>query len=110
MKGRFYWNKRTPEGLHKSVDFFEQAIQTDPGFALAYSGLADAYSLLGGPEAGGDMPPIEALPKAKTAALKAIQLDESLAEPHTSLAHVSYFYDRDWPRAEGIQTQHRTQP
>ncbi len=46
------------------------------------------------------MPPIEALPKAKTAALKAIQLDESLAEPHTSLAHVSYFYDRDWPRAE----------
>ena len=100
MKGRFYWNKRTPEGLHKSVDFFEQAIQTDPSFALAYSGLADAYSLLGGPEAGGDMPPIEALPKAKTAALKAIQLDESLAEPHVSLAHVSYFYDRDWPRAE----------
>ena len=46
------------------------------------------------------MPPIEALPKAKTAALKAIQLDESLAEPHVSLAHVSYFYDRDWPRAE----------
>ena len=100
MKGRFYWNKRTPEGLHKSVDFFEQAIQSDPSFALAYSGLADAYSLLAGPEAGGDMPPNEALPKAKAAALKAIELDGSLAEPHVSLGHISYFYDRDWQRAE----------
>ena len=100
MKGRFYWNKRTPEGLHKSVEFFEQAIQRDPNFALAYAGLADTYSLLGGPEAGGDRPPSETLPKAKVAALKAIQLDESLAEPHVSLGHVSYFYDRDWATAE----------
>jgi serine/threonine protein kinase/tetratricopeptide (TPR) repeat protein len=100
MRGRFYWNKRTPEGLHKSVEYYEQAIQRDPNFALAYSGLADTYSLLGGPEAGGDMPPNETLPKAKVAALKAIELDESLAEPHVSLGHVSYFYDRDWAAAE----------
>jgi len=100
MKGRFYWNKRTPFALHKSVECYEQAIQQDPSFALAYAGLADTYSLLGGPEAGGDMPPIEALPKAKAAALKAIELDSSLAEPHVSLGHVSYFYDRDWAAAE----------
>ncbi len=100
LKGRFYWNKRTPQGLHTSVEFFDQAIQRDPTFALAYAGLADAYALLGGPEAGGDMPPGETLPKAKAAALKAVEIDESLAEPHVSLAHVTYFYDRDWPAAE----------
>ena len=100
LKGRFYWNKRTAYALHKSVEFYEQAIQRDPNFALAYAGLADTYSLLGGPEAGGDMPPIEALPKAKAAALKSIELDGSLAEPHVSLGHVSYFYDRDWVKAE----------
>ncbi|HEY8225531.1 MAG TPA: protein kinase [Pyrinomonadaceae bacterium] len=100
MKGRFYWNKRTAYALHKSVEYYEQAIQRDPSFALAYAGLADTYSLLGGPEAGGDMPPIEALPKAKAAALKSIELDGSLAEPHVSLGHVSYFYDRDWVVAE----------
>jgi len=100
MKGRFYWNKRMPSALHKSVEYYEQAIQQDPTFALAYAGLADTYALLGGPEAGGDMAPIEALPKAKAAALKSIQLDASLAEPHVSLAHVSYFYDRDWVVAE----------
>jgi serine/threonine protein kinase/tetratricopeptide (TPR) repeat protein len=100
MKGRFYWNKRTPYALHKSVEFYEQAIQRDPNFALAYAGLADTYSLLGGPEAGGDMPPSETLPKAKAAALKSIELDGSLAESHVSLGHVSYFYDRDWVKAE----------
>jgi serine/threonine-protein kinase len=100
LKGRFYWNKRTPEALHKSIDYLQQAIEQDPGFALAYSGLADTYSLLGGPEAGGDMPPIEVLPKAKAAALKAMAIDATLAEPHVSLAHAKYFYDRDWPGAE----------
>jgi tetratricopeptide (TPR) repeat protein len=62
--------------------------------------LADTYALQGGPEAGGDLPPIEALPKAKSAALKSIALDGTLAEPHVSLGHVSYFYDRDWAAAE----------
>lgn len=100
MKGRFYWNKRTAYALHKSVEFYEQAIQRDPNFALAYAGLADTYALLGGPEAGGDMAPIETLPKAKAAALKSIELDGTLAEPHVSLGHVSYFYDRDWVKAE----------
>jgi TolB-like protein/Flp pilus assembly protein TadD len=100
MKGRFYWNKRTSVALHKSVEYYEQAIQRDPNFALAYAGLADTYALLGGPEAGGDMRPSESLPKAKAAALKAIQIDESLAEPHVSLGHVRYFYDRDWVSAE----------
>lgn len=100
LKGRFYWNKRSPEGLHKAIEYFQQAIERDPNFALAYSGLADTYDLLGGPEAGGDMPPNEVLPKAKAAALKALEIDETLAEPHVSLAHVKYFYDRDWAGAE----------
>ena len=100
MKGRFYWNKRNPEALHKAVDCFNEAIQRDPTFALAYTGLADSYSLLGGPEAGGDLAPNETLPKAKAAALKAVETDESLAEGHVALAHVTYFYDRDFARAE----------
>jgi len=100
MKGRFYWNKRNPEALHKAVDCFNDAIQRDPTFALAYSGLADSYSLLGGPEAGGYMAPNEALPKAKAAALKAVETDDSLAEGHVGLAHVKYFYDRDFAGAE----------
>ena len=100
LRGRFYWNKRSPEGLAKSLSYYTQAIEKDPNFALAYAGLADTYDLLGGPEAGGDMPPNEVLPKAKTAALKALELDESLAEPHASLAHVKFFYDRDFAGAE----------
>jgi len=100
LKGRFYWNKRNPEAMHKSLDYYQQAIDRDPNFALAYSGLADTYALLGGPEAGGDMSPNEALPKAKVAALKALEIDEALAEPHVSLGHVKCFYDRDWVGAE----------
>jgi len=100
LRGRFYWNKRSPEGLAKSLGYYTQAIEKDPNFALAYAGLADTYDLLGGPEAGGDMPPNEVLPKAKAAALKALELDESLAEPHASLAHVKFFYDRDFAGAE----------
>ena len=100
LKGRFYWNKRNQEGLEKALQYFQQAIERDPNFALAYSGLADTYNLLGGPEAGGDLPPNEVLPKAKAAALKALEIDDSLAEPHVSLAHTKYFYDRDWDGAE----------
>ncbi len=100
LKGRFYWNKRTEEGMEKSLEYYHQAIEKDPNFALAYSGLADTYALLGTPEAGGSMPPNEVLPKAKAAALKALEIDETLAEPHVSLAHVKYFYDRDWTAAE----------
>jgi len=100
LKGRFYWNKRTVEGLQKALEYFQQAIDRDPNFALAYSGLADTYALLGGPEAGGDFPPNEMLPKAQAAALKALELDETLAAPHVALAHTKYFYDRDFASAE----------
>src|SRR5213080_3970610 len=100
MKGRFYYNKRSEEGLQKSLEYFQQAIEKDPNFALAYSGLADTYDLLGAPDAGGMTSPNKALPKAKAAALKAIEIDGTLAEPHVSLAHVKYYYDRDWPGAE----------
>src|SRR5438552_655643 len=100
LKGRFYFNKRSQEGMQKSLEYFQQAIGKDPAFALAYSGLADTYDLLGAADAGGTVSPNEALPKAKAAALKAIEIDASLAEPHVSLAHVKYYYDRDWPGAE----------
>src|SRR2546425_10059278 len=100
LKGRFYWNKRTDEGMQKSLEYFQQAIEKDPTFGLAYSGLADTYDLLGAPDAGGTTSPNEAMPKAKAAALKAIEIDGTLAEPHVSLAHVKYYYDRDWPGAE----------
>ena len=100
LKGRFYFNKRSEEGMQKSLEYFQQAIEKDPTFALAYSGAADTYDLLATPDAGGAMAPDEALPKGKKAALKAIELDGTLAEPHVSLAHVKYYYDRDWPGAE----------
>ncbi len=101
LKGRFYWNKRTEEGMQKSLEYFQQAIEKDPNFALAYSGLADAYNLLGAQDAvAGGIPPTEVLPKAKAAALKALEIDNTLAEAHVSLAHVKYYYDRDWPAAE----------
>jgi TolB-like protein/Flp pilus assembly protein TadD len=100
LRGRFYWNKRTEEGMRKSLEYYQQSIERDPNFALAYSGLADAYDLLGAPDATGAMPPDEAMPKAKAAALKALEIDDKLAEPHVSLAHVKYYYDRDWATAE----------
>lgn len=99
LRGRFYWNKRSEEGLLKSIDYFQQAIEKDAGFALAYSGLADSYILLGAPDATGGIPPAEALPKAKTAALKALEIDDTLAEAHASLAHAKY-YDREWTTIE----------
>jgi len=100
LKGRFYYNKRTDEGMQKSLEYYQQAIAKDPTFALAYSGVADTYDLLCAPDAGGTLPPNEVMPKAKAAAQKAIEIDESLAEPHVSLAHVRYYYDRDWAAAE----------
>lgn len=101
LKGRYYWNRRTNESMHRSMEFYKQAIDADPGFALAYSGLADTYDLMGAPEAGaGDEPPNEVLPKAKAAALKALEIDPTLAEAHVSLAHPLYYYDRDFAGAE----------
>ncbi len=100
LRGRFYWNKRGEDAMRKSLEYFQQAIERDPTFALAYAGLADAYILLGAFEASSGMPPHDALPKARAAALKALEIDESLAEPHVSLAHIKYYYDRDWVAAE----------
>jgi eukaryotic-like serine/threonine-protein kinase len=97
LAGRFYWNKRTAEGLLKSIAYFEQAIARDPGYALAYAGLADSYHALP------DLTTVavgEALPKARTAALKALELDDSLAEAHSALATVKEDYDWDWSGAE----------
>ncbi len=97
LAGRFYWNKRTAEGLTKSIAYFEQAIAKDPGYALAYAGLADSYHAL--PELTA-APVEEALPKARIAALQALALDESLAEAHSALAMVKEDYDWDWTGAE----------
>jgi len=97
LVGRFHWNKRTEEGLKKAIEHFEQARAKDPAYALAYAGLADCYALLGDYSY---LPPKEAFPKAKAAAARALELDETLAEAHTSLAFVKVQYDWDWPGAE----------
>ena len=94
LKGRFYWNKRTVESLKKSIEYFNQAIEKDPSYALAYSGLADAYGLFSTYSVSS---PQESYPKAKAAAKKALELDETLAEAHTSLAKVLSY---DWNLAE----------
>jgi len=96
LKGRYYWNKRTDEGLQKGVEYFNQAIEKDPGYALAYVGLADAYSLLG---IWGPPSPAEAFRSAKAAAVKALEIDGTLAEAHTSLAWISS-NDWEWASAE----------
>jgi serine/threonine protein kinase len=96
LKGRHHWNKRTAEALKKSIKLFEQAIDIDPTYALAYSGVADAYLNLGG---WGHVAFREAYPRAKTAATRALAIDETLAEAHVSLAMVQKEYDWDWPGA-----------
>jgi serine/threonine-protein kinase len=95
LKGRFYWNKRTAEALKKSIEYFNQAIEKDPGFALAYAGLADCYDI-----PANRLPPREAMPRAKAATMRALELDEKLAEAHTSLARVLAAYEWDWTSAE----------
>ncbi|HEX9764599.1 MAG TPA: tetratricopeptide repeat protein, partial [Candidatus Acidoferrales bacterium] len=96
LKGRFHWNKRDDEGLKKSFEYFEQAIEIDPSYPLAYAGLADAYGISA---ALGMLPTSEALPKARAAALKALEIDQSLAEAHTSMGMVAQF-GWDWSTAE----------
>ncbi|MFN0159253.1 MAG: protein kinase domain-containing protein [Bacteroidota bacterium] len=93
LKGRYYWAKRTAENLSKAVAYFNESIQSDPGYALAYSGLADAYIILG---VFGEQSPAEAFPRAKAAASKALEIDPSLAEAYASLGDISIHYDWDW--------------
>jgi len=86
----------TAEGAKKSIEYYQQATEKDPAYALAYSGLADAYNLL---SAFAWLPPREAIPKAKAAALKALEIDDRMAEAHSALGYDSLSYDYDWPAA-----------
>lgn len=95
LKGRLFWNRRSPEWIRKAIESFEAAVQADPNYALAYSGLADCYSLV-----VSGMPPLERMPKAKQAAQKALELDDKLAEAHASLGFIKYKFDWDWHEAE----------
>ncbi len=97
LKGRYFWNKRTGDNLKMSIKYFEQAIEVDPDYALAYAGLADCYSVL--PFYGGWLPK-EGYLKARSAALKALELDSMLAEAHNSLAAITLWYEWDWDEAE----------
>jgi len=99
LKGRYFWNKRTGDGLKKAIDYFSLAIEKDPDYAEAYSGLADSYALSGDWEYA-ILSPQDASPKAKAAATKALALDDSLGEAHTSLAFAMDQYDWDWESAE----------
>lgn len=99
LKGRYFWNKRTADGLKEALTYFDEAIKDDPQYAQAYAGLADTYDLLGDWEYG-VLTSNEAYPKAKAAAMKAIELDDSLSEAHTSLAFSMDVFDWDWNSAD----------
>jgi TolB-like protein/Tfp pilus assembly protein PilF len=97
LRGQFFWNKRTAEELKKAIKYFEQAIKKDPGYAIAYAGLANSYLML---PIYGPFNPKEAFIKAKKATTKALEIDNTLAEAVTSLALLKLFDDRDWDGAE----------
>jgi TolB-like protein/DNA-binding winged helix-turn-helix (wHTH) protein len=97
LKGRYFWNKRTAEGFRQAADYFQQAVDKDPNYGRAYAGLADTFTLVSTWYIG---PQSELMPKARTAALRALELDESLAEAHASLALIKENYDYDWPGSE----------
>lgn len=96
LQGRYQWNKRTLDGMQQSIDFFQQALQRDPRYALAHAGLADAYALL----ADVVLPAKEVMPRVKSSAAKALEIDDSLSEAHTSLAWAKFVHDWDWAGAE----------
>jgi TolB-like protein/Tfp pilus assembly protein PilF len=97
LQGRFYWNKRTREGLTRSIEYFKKSIETDPDYALAYIGLADAYIVLGD---WGHMLPKDAFRNAKDIVLKALKIDETLGEAYATLGYISGFYEWNWKEAE----------
>ena len=106
LKGRHHWNQWTEEGFYKAIEYFQQAVEKDPSYALAYAGLADCYVLLGW---NSYLPPKEAFPKGKAAAKTALKLDQDLAEAHTPEAAVLWLHDWQWDKAEDrIQAQPRT--
>ncbi len=96
LKGLYFWNKRTTEGFERAIDYYQQAIAKDPNYARAYAGLADSYALLA---PYGMTSPIEYMPKARAAALRALELDKDLPEAHTALALIVQNYDYDWQTA-----------
>ena len=100
IKGRYFWVKRNGESFQRAMDYFQQAIDRDPTYAAPYSGLADCYVLFGSSFDVGGRAPNDVQPKAKAAALKALQLDNSLADAHNSIAYVKLTYDWDWAGAE----------
>jgi len=97
LMGRHHWNRWSEEGFYKAIEYFQQAVEKDPSYALAYTGLADSYVLLGW---NSYLPPKEAFPKGKAAAMTALQLDPDLAEAHTSLAALLWLHDWQWEEAE----------
>ena len=97
LKGRYYWNKRTADGFGRAADYFQKAIAKDPQFPRAYAGLANTYGLM---STWGVAAPREVMPKARAAALRALELDDSLAEAHVSLALIAENFDYDWTKAE----------
>ncbi len=97
LKGRHFWNKRTPDDIRKAIDYFEQAIKLDSNYALAYAGLADSYGLL---PFYTSILPKEAFSKAKVAVMKALDIDETLAEAHSALGFIRTYYEWDWEAAE----------
>jgi serine/threonine protein kinase/Flp pilus assembly protein TadD len=96
LKGMYEWNKHTLESLQKGIEFYNQAIEKDPNYALAYSGLSASYGVLG----NNYLPPREAFPKAKAYAAKALALDDTLSQAHTAMVAVNLFYDWDWAEGE----------
>jgi len=96
LRGRHYWNQRTEEGMRKALDYFQQAIEKDPGYAIAFSGLADSYTMLA---FFGFAAPNEMGPRAWAAAMKALEIDETLAEAHAS-ASTTWVFERDWKAGE----------
>jgi TolB-like protein/DNA-binding winged helix-turn-helix (wHTH) protein/Tfp pilus assembly protein PilF len=96
LKGQYFWNKRTIEGFERAIDYYQQAIAKDPNYARAYAGLADSYTLIASYSATS---PSEYMPKARAAALRALELDKDLPEAHTALALIVQNYDYDWQSA-----------
>lgn len=96
LKGRYFWNKRTADDMNRSIGYFNQAVEVDPSYALAYAGLSDAYMLLG---VYSDALPAEAFPKAKAAAGKALAINPNLAEVHATLGDINIHYGWDWDAA-----------
>jgi len=97
LKGRFFWNMRSADGLQKALRYFHEALEKEPAYALAHAGLADCYNLL---SFYGSARPTDSFPKAKAAAMKALDLDENMAEAHAALGYSRLHFDWDWPGAE----------